>query len=116
MVYEIEADPEIGPVDAIIWTKRHRDGDPVDPAILEPAFDDFIFESIENHYKVVNQKLMLLCKFKSGYSMYYPVSTSYLCAREAQISSRVIDDYLVKHKLVNPEAPKKNRWLHWLQE
>ena len=42
--------------------------------------------------------------------MYYPVSTSYACARHAQISSKVIDDYLVYHNLVNPEAPKKNRW------
>lgn len=42
--------------------------------------------------------------------MYYPVITSYACAKYSGVPVKVIDDYLVYHNLVNPEAPKKNRW------
>jgi hypothetical protein len=72
--------------------------------------DYYTFKCIENHHKIKDQKVMLLCRYKSDHQQYLPVKLSYKLVESCGLSTSIIDDYLIKHKLVNPNSPIKNRW------
>jgi hypothetical protein len=55
---------------------------------------------------------MLLCRYVSDHQLYLPVKASYKLAQSSGLPASIIDDYLIKHKLVNPKSPIKNRWRH----
>jgi hypothetical protein len=108
-VYEIEADPDIGPTEEYPWRKLDPKGPwPVD--WQQTIIDGFKFVCIVNHYKIINRKAMLLCKFKAGWMHYFPVHRTYKEIQRSGVSVSVIDDYLVKHNLVSPNSSIKNRW------
>lgn len=81
-------------------------------AVLGKEIDYYTFKCIENHYKLKDQKLMLLCRYVSDNQLYLTVKLSYKLVESCGLSTSIIDDYLVKHKLVNPKSPIKNRWRH----
>lgn len=107
IIYEIEPDSTIGPTEENYMEKK-RD--------LDRASDDLWLRCIINHRKIVNQKVLLLCLYESGRSMYCPLKKCYKLANatyahdRSKYSPTMIDDYLIKHKLINQDAPVKNRW------
>lgn len=107
IIYEIEADPTIGA------TEENYKEIKIDK---DQACDDFWLRCIINHRKIVNQKVMLLCLYESGRTMYCPLKQCYKLANAAydhdrsKHSPHMIDDYLIKHKLLHQDAPIKNRW------
>jgi hypothetical protein len=106
-VYEIEPDPKIGFTEENLWFERDFGRGP-------DGAQDYWLDKIENHRKIVNHKVMLLCLLESGKAMYLPLKNCYKLARAASNDGRclpsIVDDYLIEHKLLNPAAPIKNRW------
>lgn len=101
----MEPDPMIGLTEEKLFEDKLRSAvEGRDP------MDYYTFKCVENHHKLKNQKVMLLCRYVSDHQQYLPVKVSYKLVELCGLSTSIIDDYLHKHKLVNPNSPIKNRW------
>ena len=105
--YDIEPDPKIGITEESLWYDR-------DFGKGQDGTYDYWLKDIINHRKIEHQKVMLLCLLESGKAKYYSMKNCYKLVRIAsnnnKCSPSLVDDYLIKHKLVNPLASIKNRW------